>query len=119
MKKQSAAGLFFSILLKAVVIILGLVIIGFGIFFIIKVAKTDKKNDAPATTVSDNVLTEVEAHDDLLYETATEATEAPLPEEQEPAAGTSYNKNAESSMIMDILIHRHQITPLLRRLQGL
>ncbi len=93
MKKQSAAGLFFSILLKAVVIILGLVIIGFGIFFIIKVAKTDKKNDAPATTVSDNVLTEVEAHDDLLYETATEATEESLPEEQEPAAGTSYNKN--------------------------
>ncbi|MBQ9278601.1 MAG: LytR C-terminal domain-containing protein [Lachnospiraceae bacterium] len=94
MKKQSAAGLFFSILLKAVVIILGLAIIGFGIFFIIKVLKTDKTDNTPTTTVSDNVLTEVEAHDDLLYETATEAvTEAPVPEQTEPADGTSYNRN--------------------------
>ncbi len=93
MKKQSAAGLFFSILLKAVVILLGIVIIGFGIFFIIKVVKTDKKEKTPTTTVSDNVLTEAEAHDDLLYETATEATEEVVTEAPQPADGTSYNKN--------------------------
>ena len=93
MKKQSAAGLFFSILLKTVVIIFGLAIIGFVIFFIIKVVKTDKTDSAPTTTVSDNVLTEAEAHDDLLYETATEATEEPVTEQTEPADGTSYKKN--------------------------
>ncbi|MBQ9198771.1 MAG: LytR C-terminal domain-containing protein [Lachnospiraceae bacterium] len=91
MKKQSAVGLFFSILLKTVVIILGLAIIAFGIFFIIKVVKSDKTDNSPTTTVSDNVLTEAGAHDDLLYETATEATEAPI--QQDLASSTSYNKN--------------------------
>lgn len=90
MKKQSAAGLFFSILLRAVVIILGLAIIAFGIFFIIKVVKSDKTDEAPTTTISDNVLTEVGAHDDLLYETTEEVTEAPVEPE---SSATSYDKN--------------------------
>ena len=92
MKKQSAAGLFFSILLKALVIMLGLAIIIFGIYFIIKVVQTDKTESAPTTTVSDSVLTEAGSHDDLLYET-TEATTEEITETTEEVISTSYDKN--------------------------
>ncbi|MBR1815252.1 MAG: LytR C-terminal domain-containing protein [Lachnospiraceae bacterium] len=92
MKKQSAAGLFFSILLKAIVILLGIAIVAFGIFFIIKVMKTDKTDSNPATTVSDNVLTEAGAHDDLLYETTAATTEA-VPEPDNVAAITPSTAN--------------------------
>ncbi|MBQ9232424.1 MAG: LytR C-terminal domain-containing protein [Lachnospiraceae bacterium] len=91
MKKQSAAGLFFSILLKAIVILLGVAIVVFGIFFIIKVLKTDNPASNPTTTVSDNVLTEAGAHDDLLYETTVASTEATT--EFEQTSVTPYNSN--------------------------
>ncbi len=80
MKKQSAAGLFFSMFLRAIVIIMGIIIIGFSIFFLMKVKQDKKKEPAtPATTVGQNVLTEVEAPDELLTgepSSETEATEA-------------------------------------------
>lgn len=94
MKKQSATGLFFSMLLRAAVVILGLVIIAFGIFFIYKLIKDggSKKNNS-ATTVSGNVLTEAEAHDDLLYETTAATTEEGSEPVADAAASTSYDKN--------------------------
>ncbi len=69
MKKESAASLFFSMFLKAIVIILGLIIIIFGIVFLVKVVKHDDGEKAPATTVNENILTEAGKHDDLLYNT--------------------------------------------------
>lgn len=89
MKKQSAVGLFFSMFLRAAVVILGLAIIVFGIVFLMKVVKGDgKDSDAPQTTVGSVVLDEPEGHDDLLYNTATEA-----PEAEEPVqVATSYDK---------------------------
>ncbi|MCM1273646.1 MAG: LytR C-terminal domain-containing protein [Clostridium sp.] len=81
MKKQSPVGLFFSILLRAVVIILGVAIIAFGIFFLSKVAKDGKKKkDEPVTTVDNHVITEAEGHDDLIInpeEDTSEDTEEP------------------------------------------
>lgn len=70
MKKESAVSLFFNMFLKAIVIILGLVIIIFGIVFLVKVVKHDSGEKAPATTVNENILTEAGKHDDLLYNTA-------------------------------------------------
>lgn len=93
MKKQSPVGLFFSILLRAVVIILGIAIIVFGIFFLTKVmkdGKADKKE--PVTTVSPDVLTDAEGRDDLITNASedTEDTEQASTEEQYEA---SYDKN--------------------------
>lgn len=71
MKKQSAIGLFFSMFLRAAVIIMGIAIVIFGAVFLKKFM--DKEKDkTPATTVGENVLTESEVHDDLLYNTATQ-----------------------------------------------
>lgn len=74
-EKESAVGLFFSMFLRAAVIVLGLIIILFGLVFLLKISKrnTDK---GPETTVGDNVLTEAEAHDELLYngENGTQGT---------------------------------------------
>ena len=89
MKKQSALGLFFSILLKAIVILLGIAIIVFGIFFAVK---SDKPDETPTTTVSDNILTEAGAHDDLLYETTAVTTEQVVSDET-PTDGTPYYIN--------------------------
>ncbi len=76
MKKQSMVGLFFSMFLRATVIILAIVIVVFGIVFISKVMqKEDGKGSAPATTTSPNVLTEAEGHDELLYTDPSETTE--------------------------------------------
>ena len=76
MKKQSMVGLFFSMFLRATVIILAIVIVVFGVVFISKVAqKEDGKNKGPATTASPNVLTEAEGHDELLYTDPSETTE--------------------------------------------
>lgn len=72
-KKESAAGLFFSMMLRAIVIILGIIIVVFGGVLVTKVVK-DSKNKTKDKVVSDNVLTEAEAHDDLLYNEATVAT---------------------------------------------
>lgn len=81
MKKQSAAGLFFSTILRAAVIIVGILIIVFGIMFLLKVVDKDKKEkDEPVTTVGEGVLTEAEVYDELLSaEPTTEnVTEAPV-----------------------------------------
>lgn len=76
MKRQSAVGLFFSMFLRALVIILGIAIIIFGIVFLTKVMKGgDKAKVTPPTTVDENVLTEAGVRDDLLGN--TEDTEAP------------------------------------------
>lgn len=72
MKKQSAVSLFFSMFLRATVIILAIVIVVFGGVLATKIAK-NKKEKGKDVVVSDNVLTEAEARDDLLYNT-TEAT---------------------------------------------
>ena len=90
MKRQSAAGLFGAMFLRATVVILGLVIIVFGVVFISKVVKSD--DDAPATTVGDNVLTEADVRDELLYNSTEAATEAAVTEQEQPAA-TSYDKS--------------------------
>ena len=97
MKKQSAVGLFFSILLKAIVILLGIAIVAFGIFFIIKVVKTDKPQDTPTTTVSDNVLTEAGSHDDLLYETTAATTE----EVQEPESVAATTPSTANILVLN------------------
>lgn len=95
MKKQTASGLFLAMFLRAAVIILGILIVIFTIFFLTQIIK-NSASENNKTTVSDNVLTEAEAHDDFLYNT-TEATEvAPAGDgaadnTTEPA-GTSYDK---------------------------
>ena len=80
MKKQSAVGLFFSMFLRAIVIIFGLYIVGFGIFFIVQAVKEGGRNKGPVTTAAANVLTEVDTPDNLMTgETTAQAisTEAP------------------------------------------
>lgn len=74
MKKQSVTGLFFSMFLRTTVIILGICIVVFGVVLLTKLFKGDKNGKDTPTTVSSNILTEAEAHDDLIYNT-TEATE--------------------------------------------
>ena len=76
MKKQSMVGLFFSMFLRATVIILAIVIVVFGVVFISKVMqKEGGKSKTPATTASPNVLTETEGHDSLLYTDPSQTTE--------------------------------------------
>lgn len=89
MKKESPVGLFFGILLRGVVIIVGIAIAVLGILILLKVVKSDHNKIEPATTVGDNVLTEAEK-DDQIYET-TEATTAP-PQAAE-GEENSYHKN--------------------------
>lgn len=67
MKNQSVTGLFFSMFLRAAVVILGIVIIVFGTVILMRVVKGDKKSGDPETTVGDSVLTESDGRDDLLY----------------------------------------------------
>ena len=43
-KQQTAAGLFFSMLLRAAVIILGLAIVAFGAFFVMQALKGNTAN---------------------------------------------------------------------------
>lgn len=76
MKKQNAVGLFFSTVLRAAVVILGIAIVVLGIAFLIKLVKNDSKtNDEPITTVGETVLTEAEMGDELLSaEPTTEQT---------------------------------------------
>lgn len=93
MKKQSAVGLFFSMFLRAVVVILGIVILVFGAALLMKVMKNGKSSsNAPATTVGANVLTEAEVRDDLLTAEPTEATSTEAVTEEIPAE-PAYDKN--------------------------
>ena len=86
MKKPSAIGLFFSMFLRAIVVIFGLFIVGFGIFFIVSAVKEGGKNKGPVTTAAANVLTEVDNPDNLMTgettaqptTTETAVTEAPV-----------------------------------------
>ncbi len=92
MKKQSPVGLFFAILLRAAVIILGVAIIAFGIFFLTKVAKDGKKQkDAPITTAGDHLITDAEGHDDLIINPEEDTSEDT--EESTEAVSESFDKN--------------------------
>ncbi len=91
MKKQSPVGLFFGIFLRAVVIIVGIATIAFGIFFLTKVIGDGKEKDGPVTTLPDDVITSVEGHDDLIYNTKEDTTEEITTEA--PQASLSYDKN--------------------------
>ena len=92
MKKQSPVGLFFGILLRAVVIIFGVAIVAFGIFFLSKVIGDGTKADkGPVTTLPDSVLTDVEGRDDLIYNTAEPSTEES--DTEAPEASSSQDKN--------------------------
>lgn len=90
MKKESPVGLFFGILLRGVVVIIGIAIAVLGILILLKVVKSDHNKIEPATTVGDSILTEADAKDDQMYET-TEATTAP-PQAAE-GEENSYHKN--------------------------
>ncbi len=99
MKKQSAIGLFFSMFLRATVIILGIAIVVFGIVFLMKVMDKDDKGNTPATTANANILTEAEGHDELMYLDPSTRTEAPVEETGEATDTeefidtTSYDKS--------------------------
>ena len=71
-KQQTAAGLFFSMLLRAAVIILGLAIVVFGAFFVLQAVKGGVKKSGPATTLDANALTDAQT-DDLQMNPSTEA----------------------------------------------
>lgn len=70
-KPQTAAGLFFSMLLRAAVIILGLAIVAFGAFFVMQVLKGNTAKDTPATTLDQNALTDSQV-DELQITPSTE-----------------------------------------------
>lgn len=89
MKKQSVAGLFFSMFLRAAVVILGVAIVVFGVVILVTAVKKDNSKDSPATTVGDSILTESDGRDDLIYNT----TEAADSGDTTAAVATSYDKN--------------------------
>lgn len=93
MKRQSPVGLFFSMFLRALVIILGIAIIIFGIVFLTKVMKGggDKATTSAPTTVDENVLTEAGVRDDLLGNTE-ETTTAPVEGDTTETMQMSYDK---------------------------
>lgn len=93
MKRQSAAGLFFSMFLRATVVILGIVILVFGVVLVTKAVKDDGKEKGPMTTVGNNVLTEAEGRDDLLYNSTEATTEATTEEVVIPEIAPAYDKN--------------------------
>ena len=70
-KKQNALGIFFSFFLKAVVIILGLVILAMGAYLIRYALKEDNERKEEKK-IQDSALSQVS--DDALFETATDAT---------------------------------------------
>lgn len=96
-KQQTAAGLFFSMLLRAAVIIVGLAIVAFGAFFVIQVVKGDSlKKNTPATTLDENALTDAQV-DNLQMNASTEAAA----ESQDGAAGEAdASGDAKSKKIM-------------------
>lgn len=75
MKKQSVAGLFFSMFLRASVVILGICIVVFGIVLITKAVNNGKDGKNTPTTVNSDILTQAEAHDDLMFNTAEDTEE--------------------------------------------
>jgi len=96
MKKQTVAGLFFSMFLRASVVILGICIVVFGIVLITKAFKGGDNKKGTPTTVSSNILTEAEVHDELIYNTteSTEVEDTSTETESEPVyTTTSTDKN--------------------------
>ena len=89
-KQQTAAGLFFSMLLRAAVIILGLAIVAFGAFFVLQAVKGGVKKSGPATTLDANALTDAQT-DDLQMNPSTEASAEDTQEAQE--TGDAKGKN--------------------------
>ena len=75
-KQQTAAGLFFSMLLRAAVIILGLAIVAFGAFFVMQALKGNTAKDTPATTLDENALTDLQITPSTEAETTEAAQEA-------------------------------------------
>jgi len=75
-KQQTAAGLFFSMLLRAAVIILGLAIVAFGAFFVMQALKGNTAKDTPATTLDENALTDSQITPSTEAETTEAAQEA-------------------------------------------
>lgn len=95
MKKQSAAGLFFSMFLRAIVIILAVLIFVIGIALVSK-AVSRSKDKSGETTVGDGILTEVEGRDDLLYNTTEN--------QQDTSEDTTDYSDAEPSYDKRILV---------------
>lgn len=89
-KRQTAAGLFFSMLLRAAVIILGIAIVVFGAYFVMKAVKGDSKSDAPATTLDENALTDSQI-DDLQMNPSTEAAQDTAAPEETSADAKNCN----------------------------
>lgn len=97
MKKESAAGIFFSMFLKAIVVILGIVIVLFGIVIATKIVKGDKgTKNKPSTTVGENVLTEQEEKDHLI---TNETTAAPYKEDE--ADDSSVDKSELKILVLN------------------
>ncbi len=86
-KKQNAVGIFFSFFLKAIVIILGLVILAMGAY-LLKYTLTIEENKEEEKTVDDSVLinenaedalasaTDPDGYDELLFDGETETQDA-------------------------------------------
>ncbi len=92
MNKQTPGQLFLNMFLKSVVVLMGVGICVFGVFFLTQVVKKafdTKDGDGPATTVDANVLTEVDPHDHLLMNTEAPTTEAPTTEAPQYSSSTS------------------------------
>lgn len=95
-KQQTAAGLFFSMLLRAGVVIMGIAILVFGSWFVLQAVKGAKGGaNAPATTLSDNALTDADV-DELLTVEVTEEGEA--------AAEGGDGQNAEATDVKNMKI---------------
>ena len=86
-KQQTAAGLFFSMLLRAAVIILGLAIVAFGAFFVMQALKGNTAKDTPATTLDENALTDSQV-DDLQITPSTEDETTEAAQEAETVSAT-------------------------------
>lgn len=86
-KQQTVAGLFFSMLLRAAVIILGLAIVAFGAFFVMQALKGNTAKDTPATTLDENALTDSQV-DDLQITPSTEAETTEAAQEAETVSAT-------------------------------
>lgn len=76
-KKQSAGSIFLGMFLRAAVIILGILILIFGVLILRLATKGDSKSgkkSGPVTTVDENVMEDPGARDDLLDTTEEAAS---------------------------------------------
>ncbi len=110
MKNRNAASLFFTMFLRATVIILGVVIFLFGAFFLFKVITGKKPARTPATTAGEIILTEAEAPDHLL--TAAPTVE-PLTTEADAPTETTELPDVKNASIL--VLNSTEITGLAGR----